>query len=122
MPDANPGPIPVRGNYTDVADYAFQLFAWLRDYIDARNKHRQAAIDMQANAVARHEAALIRDAANPGWVKVELDAQAEDIGVLVEAIKAQNRKLNAIFVTLFSTLVTLLTILVSILAGALGGN
>ena len=122
MPDSQLGPIPARGQYPDVSDYAFALFAWLRDYVDRRNRHRQVAIEMQADAVARHEAALIRDVANPGWVKVALDSQAEDTKVLAEAIKSQNRKLNAIFVTLFSTLVTLLTILVSILAGALGGS
>ncbi len=46
----------------------------LREYIDERNKHRADAITMQAEAVAKHEAALLRDVREPGWVKTSIDA------------------------------------------------
>jgi hypothetical protein len=116
--------VPERAQ-VDPFDYARELVERLRAYVDRRNEHRRAAIQMMQDAVADHERALT----DKGWVALKLDEHERDISTLGRALSedgwvkrsfdAQNRKLNAIFVTLFSTLVTLLVTLVSILFGAL---
>lgn len=75
-----------------------------RDYTDARNNHRRAAIDMMADTVATHEAELLRGEERPGWVHTRLKSLEGGQLATTETLKWQNRLLFATLLGLLANL------------------
>lgn len=100
MPKARDFPDTVEG----AVDYATEVAAWLRGYVDAVDTHRKGSVETWAKEygvmVAQHEVDLMPHGSHrPGWVARDLNAirdeairAAEGVEEALVAFKKQDEK------------------------------
>lgn len=103
--------IPRERDYPETArgsiDFARDIGEWMRFYIDKRNEHRRAAIDMLATSVGEALADLERGDRRPGWVQVQVTLLRADIAALSEENRSIRRRQWAVIITSIGAMMSL---------------